>query len=98
MAVAAGKEQFGQTGLYLVGVISGLTDMDAITLSTARLVDAGRLEAELGWRTILIAAISNLAFKASAVALLGGPRLFYRVAALFALCGAFGGVILWLWR
>ena len=35
MAVAAGKEQFGETGLYLVGMISGLTDMDAITLSTA---------------------------------------------------------------
>jgi uncharacterized membrane protein (DUF4010 family) len=98
LAVAAGKEQFGQTGLYLVAVISGLTDMDAITLSTARLVDAGRLEAPLGWRTILIAAISNLAFKASAVAFLGGTQLFYRVALLFGLSGAAGGAILWLWR
>ena len=98
MAVAAGKEHFGETGLYLVGVISGLTDMDAITLSTAHLVNAERLEAHLGWRTILIATISNLAFKASAVAALGGAQLFYRVAALFALSGAAGGVILWLWQ
>ena len=98
MAVAAGKEQFGETGLYLVAVISGLTDMDAITLSTARLVDAERLAVDLGWRTILIAAISNLAFKAGAVAIVGGAKLFYRVAVLFGLSGVAGGLVLWLWR
>lgn len=37
LAVAAAKEHFGTAGLYAVGVISGLTDMDAITLSPARL-------------------------------------------------------------
>jgi hypothetical protein len=98
LAVSAARQNLGEPGLYLVSVISGLTDMDAVTLSTARLVDSGKLEALLGWRTILIAAISNLAFKAGAVAIFGGSVIFHRVAALFALSGIAGGLILALWR
>lgn len=98
LAVAAGRDRFGEAGLYLVSVISGLTDMDAVTLSTSRLVDSGKLEATLGWRTILIAAMSNLVFKATAVAVVGGAAIFYRVAILFALSGIAGGLILMLWR
>ena len=97
LALAAAKEHFGTTGLYAVGVISGLTDMDAITLSTARLVDAQGLEAGTGWRTILIAALANLAFKGGAVAMLGSRRLFAHVALLFGLSILAGGLILWLW-
>ena len=97
LAVAAAKDHFGTGGLYVVGVISGLTDMDAITLSTARLVDAQQLDAAVGWRTILIAALSNLAFKGCAVAALGSRQLATRVALLFGLSGTAGGLILWLW-
>jgi uncharacterized membrane protein (DUF4010 family) len=96
-AVAAGKEHFGTSGLYVVAVISGMTDMDAITLSTARLVDAQQVDASTGWRTILIAALANLAFKGTAVAVLGSRPLALRVAVLFALSGVAGGLILWLW-
>lgn len=97
-AVAAAREEFGELGLYVVSVISGLTDMDAVTLSTAQLVDSGKLEVPLAWRAILIAAIANLGFKAGAVAILGGAQLFYRIAVLFALSGAAGGLILLLWH
>jgi uncharacterized membrane protein (DUF4010 family) len=97
LTVEVAMEHFGDRGLYIVGVISGLTDMDAITLSTARLVDGGQLEARMGWRTILIAAMSNLVFKAGAVAVLGGSALFVRVGSVFGLSIAAGGVILWLW-
>ena len=98
LAVAAARDQFGEAGLYAVSVISGLTDMDAVTLSTARLVDSGKLETTLGWRTILIAAMSNLVFKATAVAVVGGAAIFFRVAMLFALSGVAGGLILAFWR
>ena len=47
-AVAAAKEEFGTRGLYTVAVLSGLTDMDAITLSTAQLAHQGRLDASTG--------------------------------------------------
>lgn len=96
-AVAAAKDHFGTSGLYVVAVISGMTDMDAITLSTARLVDAQQVDASTGWRTILIAALANLGFKGAAVAVLGSRSLALRVGLLFALSAVAGGLILWLW-
>ena len=97
LAVAAAKDHFGTAGLYVVGVISGLTDMDAITLSTARLVDGQGLDPNTGWRTILIASLANIVFKGLAVAALGTRQLFVHAALLFGLSLAAGGVILWLW-
>ena len=46
LAVAAAKQHFNSSGLYVVAVLSGLTDMDAITLSTAQLVESDRLSVE----------------------------------------------------
>jgi uncharacterized membrane protein (DUF4010 family) len=97
LAVAFARDRFGTAGLYTVAVISGLTDVDAITLSTSRLVDGGRLAPEVGWRAILIAALSNMVFKAGIVAALGSPRLLGRIAALFGAVVAGGGLIRWLW-
>jgi uncharacterized membrane protein (DUF4010 family) len=81
LAVAAGEHFFKDRGLYVVAAISGLTDMDAITLSTSRLVNDNTVKPESGWRAILIASISNLVFKSGIVAWLGGPRLFRMFAA-----------------
>lgn len=97
LAVAAAKAHFGDQALYAVALISGLTDMDAITLSTSRLVEASRLEADLGWRLILSAALANLAFKAGAVALLGTSRLRLWIATLFGLAMAIGVLVIMLW-
>jgi uncharacterized membrane protein (DUF4010 family) len=96
-AVAAAKDEFGARGLYTVAVLSGLTDMDAITLSTAQLAHQGRLEAGTGWRLILIASMANLAFKGGLVALLGSRELLRYVVVLFGAALVAGGAILWLW-
>lgn len=82
-AVAAAQDRFGTSGLYIVAGISGLTDMDAITLSTAQLVERGQLETSIGWRVILLAGMANLVFKAIAVAVLATPSLAKRVAGYF---------------
>ncbi|HSS75651.1 MAG TPA: DUF4010 domain-containing protein [Thermoanaerobaculia bacterium] len=97
VAVAFARAQFGRTGLFTVALLSGLTDMDAITLSTARLVSGGGLDPGTGWRAILLAALSNLVFKAGVVAFLGSRRLLGRIALLFGVAVAGGGVIFWLW-
>ena len=97
LAVAAAKDHFGSRGLYVVAVLSGLTDMDAITLSTAQLVGGGQVEANTGWRVILIAAMSNLLFKGGIVAVLGGRELLRWIAALFGAAVASGACIVWLW-
>ncbi len=95
--VAAVKDYFGNAGLYALAVLSGLTDVDAITLSTANLVKSDRVAAETGWRLILIASLSNLAFKAGLVATLGHRRLLARIALLFSIALVGGALVLWLW-
>ncbi|WP_439880081.1 MgtC/SapB family protein [Pontibacter sp. MBLB2868] len=97
LATAFAKDYFGSSGLYIVAVISGLTDVDAITLSTSRLMGVGNVTLHNGWRVILVAALSNLAFKGALVAFLGERRVFYRIAFLFGTVLAGGAAILWLW-
>src|SRR5215203_67410 len=97
LAVAFAQERFGKAGLFTVAALSGLTDVDAITLSTARLVSGGGLDPGTGWRAILLAALSNLVFKAGLVAVLGSWRMFGRIAVLFGAALAAGGLIFWFW-
>jgi len=96
-AVAAVKEHFGDRSLYGVAALSGLTDMDAITLSTAKMIEAERLSIDTGWRMILIGGMSNLVFKASAVAVLGDRRLLKRILLTFGLSFAGGVLLLTFW-
>jgi uncharacterized membrane protein (DUF4010 family) len=96
-AVAAAREHLGEQGLFAVAALSGLTDMDAITLSTTHLVHTGRLDADIGWRLVLTAGMANLVFKGGAVAWLGTPRLFRRVAFNFVAAIAVGTLLLVLW-
>jgi len=97
LAVAFARDHYGAAGLYTVAGLSGLADLDALTLSTARLVAAAQLPAEVGWRAILLGTLANQVFKAGVVALLGDRRFFLRIALLSAVALAGGGLILWLW-
>jgi uncharacterized membrane protein (DUF4010 family) len=96
-AVALGKEHFGDAGLYAVAAISGLTDVDAITLSTSGLVAAGEVDPRTGWRVILVGGMANTVFKAGMAAVLGKGQFLRWTAAGFAAAVAGGGVILLLW-
>lgn len=96
-AVAAGQQWLGDRGLYLVAVISGLTDMDAITLSTAQLIKRGELDVDTGWRMILLGSLSNVVFKGAAVAVLGHRRLLRRVSVAFGVVLLCGALLLVLW-
>lgn len=97
LAVAAAKEHAGTAGLYGIALLSGLTDVDAITLSTAGLVESGALPPDTGWRAILVAAMANLAFKGGVVAFLGGKPLFLRILPALAAAFAAGGAVLSFW-
>ena len=74
-----------------------VTDMDAITLSSAKLVESGRTTVADGWRTILVAAMSNFVFKFGIVALLGHRALTLRIAIAFCFALASGGLIFVFW-
>lgn len=68
-------EQFGRGGLSLMAVIFGITDVDAITLSTGRLVKTGQILESAGQSAILIAIVSNIVFKGILVWIFGDKRL-----------------------
>ena len=95
--VALAKEHFGNTGLYTVAAISGLTDMDAITLSTSRLVNTGNVDPGTGWRVILLGGLANLVFKAGLALSLGAQGFRRPVLAGFTASLAGGVAILLLW-
>lgn len=97
MGVAAARRYLGAGGLYAVSALSGLTDVDAITLSTTQLVRAERIAPDTGWRLILVGALSNLVFKGAAAAILGTRALFLRVAMWFGFALAGGIAILIFW-
>ena len=97
IAVAAAKEYLGSSGLYIVAAISGLTDMDAITVSSAQFMKDGLIPVETGWRLILVGAIANLCFKAAVVAVLGSAALLRWIAVMFGLSVLGGAAILLLW-
>ncbi|MEP7274085.1 MAG: MgtC/SapB family protein [Acidobacteriota bacterium] len=95
--VAAVKETFGGRGLFVVAILSGLTDVDAITLSVSQLVHSERLSASDGWRLIVSASLSNLAFKGGIASVLAGKALLRRIVVPFSavLIGGIAILILW---
>jgi uncharacterized membrane protein (DUF4010 family) len=97
LGAAVAHAYLGPSGLYSVAVISGLHDLDAITLSTARFMEQGQVEAQLGWRLILAGSLSNLVLKSAAVAVLGERSLLKWIALPYgaALLGGTSLLLLW---
>ena len=74
----------GDQGLLALGGLSGLLDVDPITLSSATMVREG-LAPDVAARAILIAATANIAAKTFLGALFGGARLGMALASGAAL-------------
>ncbi len=65
----------GHAGLYAVALASGLTDVDAITLSTLRLHGLHSLTDTQAATAIILAIIANIVFKATLATSIGGREL-----------------------
>ena len=74
----------GQAGMYAVALASGLTDVDAITLSSLRLHGTGALAAEQAATAICLAVAANIFFKAVLAASIGGRELIRGILPGFA--------------
>ena len=70
----------GSGGLYVVALVSGLTDVDAITLASLRLFGLGKLQAFDAVTAIGLGIMSNIGFKLGLVFFIGGPLLAKRCA------------------
>ncbi|GBG01317.1 hypothetical protein AZSI13_06440 [Azospira sp. I13] len=73
----------GSQGLYAISLISGFTDVDAITLSSLRLFGMGKLPLTDAVNSIVIAFLANLVFKLGIVLSVAGPALGRRIGAGF---------------
>ena len=91
------KDQFGNEALYFVSVISGLTDLDAITLSTAKMTEQKSIETSLGWKLILVATMANLVFKGGMAIAMGNRHLGKVVGVLFGILIISGIMIILFW-
>lgn len=97
LGTAWAKVKVGAAGLYLISVISGLTDVDAITLSMAGMTKQGGVMADQAWRVVMAAILSNLVFKFGCAVVLGSPRLARQIGLLFGLTFLAGLAILLYW-
>jgi uncharacterized membrane protein (DUF4010 family) len=97
LALAAAKKYLGNEALYSIAALSGLTDMDAITLSVAGMSKTDDWIAREGWRLIVVASLANLVFKALLVGFLGNRRLLREIAILYAFpfLGGLALILLW---
>lgn len=73
----------GSGGLYVVAIVSGLTDMDAIALSSLRLFNLQKLSSDQAITSISLAFISNMVFKFGMAASIGGMALAKHIAVGF---------------
>ena len=69
----------GHSGTYGVALISGTTDIDAITLSTLRLLGLETLTQHEALTAILLAFLSNMVFKSGLALSIGGRDLARKV-------------------
>jgi uncharacterized membrane protein (DUF4010 family) len=70
------KQEFGNEGLAFMALISGVANVDAVVLSTGRLVTSGGLSHEQGYSVILFAILSNNFFKGMLALAIGGAPFF----------------------
>lgn len=90
----AASVHLGVGGLYGAALLSGMFDVNAITLSIANLVAQDKLAVDVGTNAVVIAAISNTVVKGGMTLFFGNWPLFKRVAPGFALLLGLGVAVL----
>jgi uncharacterized membrane protein (DUF4010 family) len=93
---AAASHYFAETGLYVSALVTGLADVDAISLSIARLHAQGHTSEQPALYSVALAATANSLAKAGIATVLGGPALGARIAIAMAAALAVGAAVLFL--
>jgi uncharacterized membrane protein (DUF4010 family) len=71
----AAYQYFGASGVFAASAISGMADVDAITISSAGLAQQGVLARGTAGAAILLAGAMNTLVKGAIAAVIGGPAL-----------------------
>ena len=81
-AAKIAKIYLGDKGLYLASMVSGLADVDAITLSIAQQTKTAQLPQTVGAVGITIAVVANSIVKSGIAVYSGGGKFGFRVGAV----------------
>jgi len=87
----------GNAGVLVLAAVSGIADVDAITLSLAGMAGTG-LDLNIAVTGIVIAAAANCLVKGGMASVIGGRRLGLAVALPLAVAAGLGPVVIWLVR
>ncbi len=90
------KNRYGDIGVYVVSIISGITDVDAITLSLSEMAKENKLNYLSALTGIILASFTNTLAKLSLVYWLGGKNLGLSVTkfTLLITFTLFGGIFI----
>lgn len=91
--IKAGQDVMGNKGIYLTSFISGILDVDAITVSMANLAKDG-VSKMSAITAITIAAMTNTLVKGIIFMLFGNRKVGIKVFSVMLLMMAFGGISL----
>lgn len=80
----------GSLGLYFTGLLSGLADVDAITLTMSSLSASGQIASKVAITTIILAAASNTLVKAGITWFLGEKKFAKYITIIFIFILLFG--------
>ncbi|PQA88579.1 MgtC/SapB family protein [Hyphococcus luteus] len=96
ISLAAGfsADEFGNAGLVVVALISGLADVDALTLTAGRQAASGAVGVDPAALAVMAAVASNIVVKGGMAWAIGGARAGTPVAMALAAIIAAGGVVL----
>jgi len=89
------NDAFGGAGLYWASFLSGLTDLDAISLSLSQMESSGGLGALEASRAILIAAGANSLLKGAMAVGLGGAAMRRPTAIVLAATVVLAALAAW---
>jgi len=93
----AAQERLGTAGLWAVGAVGGLVDVDSVAVAAARLRHDAQTTIEAAAGAYLVATVSNLVFKGAAVVLTAGGEMARRVLPAFAALAMATALMLLLW-
>ena len=93
------SQVWGSAGLYAMAAVSGMADVDAISLSSLQLFNTGKIDARTAVITIIVAYVSSVVFKLAITFAAGDsslakhclPAFLASVAGLLAGAALFGG-------
>jgi len=94
-AITLVQDHYGEIGVYIISLLSGITDVDAITLSLSELSLDQKISIEASSVGIVIASVTNSLVKLGIVYWIGGKALGWKLTRFYLLTLSVMGGVLW---